>query len=133
MSYAWDITITGNKPAAEPKEQTLDLHPGVITKVEVKFPAGCHGMVKARLFFGRFQIVPLSRGEWVTGDDESVSYPTYHEIVNEPAQLLFQGCSPGTSYSHTITVRVQILPKAVATFMPLVDVLTRFLQKIGVI
>lgn len=132
-SYAWDITIPANTTKASPVEQDLDLNIGVITKAEIKFPAGCHGLVKIRLFHHGFQLIPLSRPEWVTGDDETVPTEAYYELVETPAQLKFVGCSPDTYYDHTVTVRVTVLPKAVATFMPLVDVMTKFLKRIGVI
>ena len=133
MSYAWDITIDPGTEDKDPLEQTLDLHPGIISKIEVKFPAGCHGMVKVRLLFGRFQIVPLSRGEWVTGDDETVSFNTYHEIIKEPVKLFFQGSSPGTTYEHVVTVRITVLPKEIVSMKPLLDLLTMFLKRLGVI
>ena len=133
MFYAWDITIPAGQAEAAPVTQILKLSKGVITRIDVKFPRGCHGLVKVHLLRDEFQLVPLSRGEWVTGDSETVPTEGYYELVETPAQLKFVGCSPGTSYDHTVTVRVSILPKSVASLIPLMELLTRMLQRMGVL
>jgi len=112
--YAWDITIPADTSVDKPVEQHLELTKGVVTRVDVKFPAGCHGLVKVRLLRYGSQLIPLSRGEWVTGDDETVQTETYYQMRDEPLALKFVGCSPGTSYAHKVTVRVQMLPEWVA-------------------
>lgn len=108
MFYAWDITITSGTAESSPKTQTLKLTKGVITGILVKFPAGCHGLVKVRLHFHEFQLVPLSRGEWLTGDDEAIPSETYYEMGSPPYELKFVGHSTGTTYAHTVTVRVEV-------------------------
>lgn len=133
MSYAWDIAIPANTLATAPVERDLKFHPGVLVKAEFKFPSGCHSMVQVRLYLGEFQLFPLSRGEWVTGDDEPVSFPAYQKILKEPAQLKFRGASPGTTYSHTITVRLTVLPERVASWVPMLELLTKLLQRLGVV
>ena len=114
MFFAWDITVTAGTAEATPKTQILKLTKGVITRLDVKFPAGCHSLVKVRLLRSEFQLVPLSRGEWVTGDGESVQTEPYYELTEAPSELKFQGCSPSTVYPHVITVRVSIIPAEVA-------------------
>jgi len=133
MIFAWDITITADKKAASPKTEILKLSKGVITKIEIKFARGCHGMVKVRLLHQEAQLVPLSRGEWITGDDETVSFPEFFELWTTPYQLKFVGCSPGTTYEHTVTVRIAVLPKTVASMIPVIELLTRLLQRMGVL
>ena len=114
MFWAWDITVTSGTTEASPKTQTLKLSKGVITGIDVKFPAGCHGRVKVRLLRSEFQLVPLSGGEWVTGDDEVVPTESYYELDETPAELKFVGCSPLATYNHTVTVRVAVQPAEVA-------------------
>jgi len=133
MIFAWDITITADTKAKTPKEEILKLSKGVITKIEIKFARGCHGLVKVRLFHQEAQLVPLSRGEWITGDDEAVSFPEFFELWTTPYQLKFIGCSPGTTYEHTVTVRIAVLPKTVASMIPVIELLTRLLQRMGVL
>ena len=115
MFWAWDITITAGTTATSPKEQILKLTKGIITKIDIYFPKGCNGYVKVKLLRSEFQLVPLSRGEWVTGNGETIPTETYYELEETPSQLKFIGISPDAKYDHTVTVRVQILPKEVAT------------------
>ena len=110
MFYPWDITIPANTPEATPIKQKLILTAGIIKNVHIKFPAGCHGMVKVRLFRWGFQLIPLVDGEWITGDDETVPTETYYELSATPFSLMFKGCSPDTSYDHTISVRIEMEP-----------------------
>ena len=108
MFYAWDITISANTLDATPKEQILKLTHGIVTSIEIKFPSGCNGMVNVRILHRRSQLVPLSSGEWVTGNDETVPTETEFNLKANPFELIFVGCSPSTTYDHTITVRINI-------------------------
>lgn len=124
MFFAWDIEIEAGRSEDEPVERKLSLAPGVIVDGYVKFPRGCHGMVKVRILQGRFQIYPLSRGEWITGDAEAVPIERYYKMPKEPYELTFQGAAPDTDHPHTVTVRFIVLPEKVASMLPLIKLLT---------
>ena len=112
MFFAWDITVPANTAESSPKEQILKLTKGIITKVDIFFPAGCHGLVKVRILRNEFQLIPLSKGEWVTGDDAAIPTEGYYEFETIPSKLKFIAHSAGTTYPHTITVRVEIKRRA---------------------
>lgn len=131
MFHAWDITVPADTKEATPVEQELELPMGIITKVSVKFPAGCHGCVGVRLCRWTFQLVPLSSEEWVTGDDESISTETYYELLEVPTFFTFKGCSPDTSYDHTVTVRIEVNPVVSASQQALIDRLDKLLGVLG--
>jgi len=131
MFYVWDITITANTQEAAPKKQWLKLPKGVITRVDIKFPAGCHGMVKIRLFLESLQLVPLTEDEWVTGDDETIPTETGAEIVDKPYKIKFIGCSPSTDYNHTVTVRIEVKLEEQAGVGALTRAFYKFLDKLG--
>jgi len=133
LGYAWDITIPANTLETNLVQETLKLQPGIVTRIGCKFPAGCHGMVKVKVFVGGvFQLFPLSTGEWVTGDDEEAWYTYYYELTARPKEMIFRACSPGTTYPHTVTVRITVLPKSIASIIPIIDLLTRLLKWLGV-
>lgn len=132
MFFAWDITVNAGTTEDKAEPQILKLSKGIITGLDVKFPPGCHGLVKVRLFRYESQLVPLNGDEWLTGDGETVPTETYYELVETPYQLKFLGISPEAGHDHTVTVRVAVLPKAVATFLPLITIFTKFLKRIGV-
>jgi hypothetical protein len=115
MFYAWDITITANTLEDDPKTQILKLTKGTITGIDVKFPPGCHGLVKVRILRSEFQLIPLSRDEWVTGDGEPVVTEGFYVLEETPTELKFVACSPGSSYDHTVTVRISVVPEEIAS------------------
>lgn len=131
MFFCWDITITESTTEADPLTDWLGLPKGVITHVDVKFPAGCHGMVKVRLFDQALQLIPLSEDEWITGDDETVPTNTYYEMLDKPYKLKFIACSPDTTYPHTITVRIEVQPEHAAGVASLTNMFKGFLDKLG--
>ena len=133
MFWAWDVKILAGTTEASPKLQILKLSKGVITGIWIKFPRGCHGMVKVRILRYEHMLVPLGRDQWVTGDNETIPTESYYELFEAPAQLKFVGCSPGTTYDHTVTVRISVLPRAVASMIPVIELLTRLLQRMGVL
>jgi hypothetical protein len=130
MLYCWDITIPPGTLVADPIEQELKISKGVIVKVQLKFPSGCHGLVKVRLLRWTTQLWPLSTGEWITGDDETVDALEYYEFEEGPYRLDFAGCSPASTYAHVITIRVVVLPKIVASFYPLAQALQKILERV---
>lgn len=133
MFFCWDITISADTPEENPFIAWLSLPKGIITHVDFKYPAGCHGMVRARMFKEALQLIPLSEDEWVTGDDESVPTDTYAELLDFPYQLKIKMCSPTTEYDHTITVRVEVQPQYAAGIASLTNMFQSFLAKLGLL
>ena len=131
MLYAWDITISAATSESGPEIETLKCTAGIITRIELKFPAGCHGLVKVKILRSEFRIFPLSDFGWVTGDDEAVGSNMYYSLESIPTELKFVGCSPGTTYPHTITVRVTILPEKEASWMPVIERLSKIIKYFG--
>ena len=134
MGYGWDITIPADTPRYAPVTQTLNVHPGIITRIGVKFAAGCHGYVHTRITWGGIKAVyPLDTDGYVSGDDEEVQFSYYYALEDRPYELQFEGWSAGTRYPHTVTVRIVILPRAVASMLPVLELITKLLQRMGVV
>lgn len=132
MLYTWDITIPADTPEDSPVHDILELSAGVITKIGIKFPAGCHGMVGVRLLLAEGQIFPIPRGEWVTGDDEEAESIYYIEFGRELFELKIEAISPDTDYNHTISIRITVLPAYIAApFMIIADFVRIFKRLMG--
>jgi len=132
MFFCWDITVEAGTPEKEPLEEWLSLPKGIITSVEIKFPRGCHGMVKVRLFKEALQLVPLAEDEWVTGDGESVPTETYAELLDFPYKLKLKACSPDTEYDHIITVRIGVEAEESASMAKLTRLMQILLEELGI-
>jgi hypothetical protein len=132
MFYAWDITIPAGRAVTNPVEQILKLSKGVITKCDLTFPSGCHGLVKVRIKHREHQLIPLSSDEWVIGDGETVPTEAHYELDKSPYQLKFIGCSPTTIYDHKITVRVQVLLIEEVTSTSILEAINNIGEAIGI-
>jgi hypothetical protein len=130
MFYAWDITVPADTKEDNPVTKILQLSHGVISHVSIKFPSGCHGMVKVRLQKYDTNLLPLNRDDWITGDGETVSTAEYYELETRPYDIKLIACSPNTSYDHTITVRITVLPKIIVTFLPVYELLLGLVERI---
>jgi hypothetical protein len=130
MNYAWDITIPALTLKTSPVTQILKLSKGVITKVEFKWPAGPQGLAHVALNYGEFQLIPLNRDDDISGDDETIVLPEYYELDEAPYQLKLYAWNDDDTYPHTVTVRITVLPKFVATLMPIAEFLGKLTRRI---
>ena len=134
MFYDFAITVPANTLANTPKVTRLKLTQGFITQVEVGFPPGCNGMVRARLTYGLHQVWPSNTEGYFGWDSFTVSYPEFYPLDQAPYELVCETWSPGTTYAHTITVRVGLTrAQAIMALNPLGRAIDRLMAalKIG--
>ena len=112
--YKYSLTVPANTPTAKPKRLDAEVEEGVITKIEVFFPPGPHGMVKTRCLHGRHQIWPKPKDAVLDLDDCTIVIPEYYPLPHEPFTFTLEGWSPGTDYEHTITWLFYTLPRLAA-------------------
>jgi len=133
MFYDFAVTIPAGTTDADPFSQDLNLTAGVIEKVSILFPPGPHGMVKIRLLQGSHQFIPTNPDGYLASDDEALDIDEYYELKAAPYVLTVLGSSPGTTYDHTINIRIGILrPEDVEKTSALTIALKKFLKLIGV-
>jgi len=124
------ITIPADTQESSPKEETLLVEERFVKDIEIDFPAGCNGMVKLRIYYGIKKYFPDNEGGFFAADDYTIKFPVYKNLPEEKTTLRLVGWSPGTTYSHTLTVRVNTLPEDVATPKPLLKKLYDVFQRI---
>jgi hypothetical protein len=112
--YDYALTIPANTTAASPSELEISLTHGVIHRVEIEFPAGCAGLAHLAVFLREFQLFPTNPGREFASDDHVIAFDDYFEMFEPPHNLLLRGYNTDDTYSHTITVRIGVLPKDVA-------------------
>jgi hypothetical protein len=109
-NYVFDLVIPAGTTSNTPAELVVDLIPGRLTRVDAMFPPGPQGEVGVRLLHNRHQIVPSFLGQFLSWDSGLVSIIVNYDIPQSDAQLVVQGRSPNASFSHTVTVRLEIDP-----------------------
>jgi len=115
MLFTKEIAVSTAKTKADPEIATLKIAHGIVTWVSVLFPTGCHQLVHCIILHHEHQIFPSTDGMTLTGDTFPIEWNEYYESYQPPYELKLKLWSEGASYSHTVTVRVAVLPrKAVA-------------------
>ena len=133
MLYIWHLTVTAGTEEKAPAEEKVTTRSGVITKLEIKFARGCHGLVYATISDSLTQLLPFNAKGGAAADDETVGGAYFWELLKSKPELILRAWSPDATYDHKITFRVNILPQKVATMIPVIDLLTRLLRRMGVI
>ena len=132
MFYDFAVVVPANTLESAPKEKTLKLTSGVIQKVSILFPPGPHGMVMLKLLEGGHQFLPTNPEGYFATDDEVLDIDEFHELTSEPYSLKAVAYSPGTTYNHTISIRIGILrPEEVEKASGLMTALKKFLKLVG--
>lgn len=113
MIYEFDIVVPANTSASNPVVQEMRLSRGIIHKLEVQFPYGCRFMVKIAIRRGLHQVWPTNPDGSIKAEGFTVSFPVFYPLEKAPYKLQALAWAPGTTYSHTVTVRLGIEPREV--------------------
>lgn len=106
MLYVKEVVVPAGTPENSPVEAVFEIWEDVITRVDILFPAGVHNEVYVALFYGEEQILPSVRGEWITGNNETVSIDTSILLPDRPSYITVKAISPNANYDHTILIRI---------------------------
>lgn len=112
MFFEYPLVVPADTAKAAPATVDAVLCVGVVTEVSIQFPAGCSGMVYVTIWRGGHPVWPVNIDEAVAGEDAIISFPESYELDEQEYAFEVRGWSPGTTYSHTITVRFTVQPLA---------------------
>ncbi len=109
MIYKVDIPVSANVAIKDATNITMGLTKGRIKKVEVYFPWGCAGLVGIQIIRNTWQLAPLTRGEWLTGNDLLLSHTYDYDLNVEPYELIVKSYNLDDTYEHTPFVIIEII------------------------
>jgi len=109
MLYSYTLDVPPSTPATSPETLDMDLPGGVIERVEVQFPAGCAGLVHVWIDRALHQLYPANDDADLASDGETISWRDDYELYDEPRTLVANAYSDDDTYTHTITIRVNML------------------------
>jgi len=114
MFYEFDAVTPVGRLEANPLKTEMKVHRGVLVKGEIMFPLGCAGVAHARVFILEHQIWPLNRTGSMKGDYTTIEIREAIEI--RPGEETLHALTWNTSgrNSHTITIRLIVLPRLLA-------------------
>lgn len=110
MIYSFDITTGLTAPLGVYVGRDLQLCRGIIHKIEITFPMGCNGLVQASIWQSTHPVWPSNMGEYFALNGVTISFREHFELVEEPYQLRAIIYNTDTSFNHTISIRIGILP-----------------------
>ena len=114
MLYVLALTIPANTAEATPYEEDLKLTDGVITRVEVEFPAGCQGLAHSYARQAIHQVFPTNPDGDLCSDNYVIAWNDYQDIDADPRVLTIGGWNTDDTYDHTITWRIELSDRVIA-------------------
>lgn len=114
MLYVLALTIPANTAESAPYEEDLKLTDGVITRVEVEFPAGCQGLVHSSARQAIHQVFPINPDGHLCSDNYVIAWNEYEDLDADPRILTITGWNEDDTYDHTITWRIELTPRDIA-------------------
>jgi hypothetical protein len=112
--YVLALTIPANTAEAAPHEEDLKLTDGVITRVEVEFPAGCAGLAHSSARQAIHQVFPTNPDGDLCSDNHVIAWNDYEDLDTDPRVLTIGGWNDDDTYPHTITWRIELTPREIA-------------------
>lgn len=123
MFYAWNFELTKGRATATREKHILPLERGTIIRCEVVFPVGCANLVYVHVNQALHQVYPKNPDHQFVGDGAVIVSTDEYEIREEPFQLEFYGWNTDEIYNHTVTVRIQLVPKREIVRLALAEII----------
>ena len=153
MFYRYALVVPADTKKTAPVSREIYLPAGIIHRVIVKYPPGCHQRVYFAIFCGehkQFPSTPVTPepppapvpadwydryappgGDWFCGDNENIDFPEHCEN-KEGWHWFLKGYSPGANYDHLITVRIGVLKEEeISPFTIVKDLVAVFKRVLG--
>jgi len=112
--YSYSFTVPASTSEDSPVSQELKITAGIVTRLDVLFPAGCSALVRAAVFWREDQIIPRAPSDWLRGHNERVETKPMLEIPASHSILQARGWSADDTYSHTLEIRIEVMPRGLA-------------------
>jgi len=110
--YRFAVTVTAGTAKAAPSVAALKMPDRTISRVVVAVPPGPHGLVGFQLASGGLQMIPLNAGQFVTADNEVMTWDLDGYISSGAWQMIAYNTG---AFDHTLEVRFEASPVALAT------------------
>ena len=109
MLFEHALTIPASTSVLEPTEALVKLTAGILVQVDVVIPWGVGALAGIRMLYENWQILPITPGQWLTGNDQRLTFPENYQIKSDPFYVKIQGYNSDDTYEHTITLMLTIM------------------------
>lgn len=104
MTYTFDLTVPPNTPTEEPLILDKKLIKGIVTNIKIIIPPGHVGLTGLSLYNSSRQIFPVSRNEWVRGNNIFIEERQNLLLISNDNIVSFYLYNKDDTYEHTFTV-----------------------------
>lgn len=111
MIYTLAVPCPRSTPKAAPVESEIEIHPGVVTKVDVLIPAGCAGLLHVQIVRNLAQVWPPYEDADFTGDGTHWSFPEEYHAIEPPYSFVARVWNDDDTFAHTAYVALSVLPR----------------------
>lgn len=108
MVYAYRISTPANTAETSKQRTVLPLAKGKVHRLYILIPSGHAGLAHLQLNRGLHQVIPISPGEDIAGDDAEIAVDPALEISDLPHQLEAFTWNTDTTYPHAFYLIIGI-------------------------
>lgn len=134
MIYDFEVEVAAGVEQAEATETILQLHPGVIYRVELVFYLGSYGLLHCFIADRLMHLWPRNADSYFTSSAWSPSFEEEYEMVDPPYELSAYSWSDDEVFSHKYMIRVGIRRPELKVVKPVgfEEIVELFLPQLGV-
>ncbi len=119
MYYLFEVTIPAVTLQANPVTQRVAINQGTISFIEVHFPQGCAGLVRACIDYNSIQILPWNKDASLYGDNRLYKVDLNLPLKDPPYEFVVRGWSDDDTYPHIVSVGIMLLETAEKSILEL--------------
>jgi len=109
MIYEFNIAVAANTTEASKTKTILTLHPGKITRVQVRFEDGAANLAHVQICRALNQVYPRNPDSDFNANNETISFDDDKFLADLPYELEAYTWNDDDTFPHTVTVRFSIL------------------------
>ncbi len=109
MYYFYPILVTHGTTIDQPVHTVCQIESGTIDYIEVEYPKGCVGLVKAKVLVHAHQLLPWNPSEWLYGDDRVFHIDANESVLAPPYEIEVISYNEDDTYDHQLSVVLNVI------------------------
>jgi hypothetical protein len=109
MYYLFEVDIPPLTTIDNPVSQRVSINQGTVSFIEVHFPSGCAGLVRAAIDYNSIQLLPWNKDASLYGDNRLYKVDLNLPLAEPPYEFVVRGWSDDDTYPHTISIGIMLI------------------------